>query len=341
MNYIGRKYSLLEFLKQGIRETVGGRARVFFDVFAGTGTVGWFFKQQGFRIVANDIQYYGYCLNRALVGISRQPGFSQVPGEKSLKGVLARLNDLPGKDGFVFQTYCSGGGRMYFSDENGQRCDAVRQRIEAWRRAGRLSEGEYFYLLASLIDAMDRVANTASVYAAHLKHLKKTAQKAVRLEPLPVVSGGGFRHRVHNQDGAALVGRVPCDILYMDPPYNQRQYCTNYHVLETIARYDDPTVFGQTGLREYDGQRSDFCLRRKALPALETMVRKARARYVFLSYNSEGLMKKDEIIETMKVFGKVKLNTLDYARFRADTDRENRVYKADRVEEYLFCLTKH
>ena len=350
MNYIGSKFSLLGFLEEGILKRVDPSCRVFFDVFAGTGVVGWHFKQKGFRIVANDIQYYAYCLNRARVQINRPPAFSGVAAElsiprrrKRIDGVLAHLNALEGVEGFTYRAYCQGGTcdseyrRQYFSDANGKRCDAIRMRIEAWREEEKLTEDEYSYLLASLIDAADRVANTASIYGAFLKHLKKSAAKPLRLEPI-AVTGSRLRHRIYNRDGAQLVGRVKCDVLYMDPPYNHRQYCANYHVLETIARYDGPELKGVTGLRPCDDQKSDFCMKKRALPAFESMLEKARARYVFLSYNSEGIMQKDEILSAMRRYGKTELVRRDYARFRADVDRADRVYKADRVVEYLFCL---
>jgi adenine-specific DNA-methyltransferase len=126
----------------------------------------------------------------------------------------------------------------------------------------------------------------------------------------------------------------------MDPPYNQRQYCTNYHVLETIARYDRPKVYGVTGLRPHADQKSDFCRKHHALPTLDGMVRDTLARYVFLSYNSEGLMAKKDILDTLSKYGPVEVVSHDHTRFRADQDRDNRVYKADRVEEFLFCLEK-
>ena len=211
--------------------------------------------------------------------------------------------------------------------------------IEEWWQAGKLTEDEYFYLLASLIDAADRVANTASVYGAFLKHIKQSALKPLQLKRLTIFESDE-EHEVHNLDGQALVEYLSCDVLYMDPPYNHRQYCANYHVLETLARYDEPALKGVTGLRPQDDQKSDFCMKRRALPAFEEMVRKTSARYVFLSYNSEGIMGKDEILQTMGQYGKVDLMTRDYQRFRADVDRENRVYKADQVEEYLFCLNK-
>ena len=353
MNYIGSKYSLRDFLEAGILKNVNADCKVFCDVFAGTGAVGVHFKQKNFKIISNDIQYYAYCLNRALVGINRIPSFfgildDLIPAAQScdtIDTVLEYLNNLDGKSGFIYRNYCPGGTegtefkRQYFSDENGTRCDAIRMQIEEWWKAGKLTEDEYFYLMSSLIDAADRVANTASVYGAFLKHIKKSAMKPLELKRLGIVESDE-EHEVHNVNGQELVERLSCDVLYMDPPYNHRQYCANYHVLETIARYDEPDLKGVTGLRPQDDQKSDFCMKRRALPAFEEMVRKTSARYVFLSYNSEGIMGKDEILQTMGQYGGVDLVTRDYQRFRADVDRENRVYKADQVEEYLFCLNK-
>jgi adenine-specific DNA-methyltransferase len=348
LNYIGRKYSLLDFLDEGIRSFVDQDATRLFDVFAGTGTVGWHFKQKGFTVIANDIQYYAYCLNRAYVGLNRAPAFSKLRKTLGLRSsrsgpgdVLSAVNDTRPYSGFIHRNYCPGGpsGRFYFSKENGRRCDGIRRQIERWYDDGLLKDSEYYYLLASLIVSMDRVANTASVYAAYLKRLKTSARRDFVLEEVPTAGGNG-RHSVHNQNGADLVSRIPCDVLYMDPPYNQRQYCTNYHVLETIAANDRPKLSGVTGLRPYDHQRSDFCVKGKALGALNQMVSRTRARYVFLSYSSEGLMSRKEILSAMGAFGTVDVRTRRYQRFRADADGANRKYKADSVTEYLFRLEK-
>ncbi len=349
MNYIGSKYSLIDFLERGILKRVGPRRGLFCDLFAGTGIVGLRFKQLGFRIASNDIQHYAYCLNRAAVQINRMPEFDGLSRHNGrldgAEGVLSFLNGLEGVEGFIYQNYCPGGTkqsavkRQYFSDENGMRCDAVRTQIERWRRTGRLNEDEYYYLLASLIDAADRVANTASIYGAFLKHIKKTARKPLLLRKVPVFPSE-LNHATFNQDGLQVVQELDCDVLYMDPPYNHRQYCANYHVLETIARYDKPKVYGTTGLRPYQDQKSEFCMKKRALPALEEIVRSTSANHVFLSYNNEGIMSRNDIKKVMMKHGEVEVETLRYPRFRADVDRDNRVYKGDWVREYLFCLRK-
>jgi adenine-specific DNA-methyltransferase len=350
MNYIGRKYTLLPFLQDAILSRVGRRRGVFCDIFAGTGVVGHHFKSFGFKIVANDIQYYAYCLNKTSVCSNRAPRFANVArsakaGFRSgVERTLTFLNRLPGIEGFIFQNYCPGGSgsghsRMYFSDDNGKRCDAIRKRIETWHKRGKLTEGEYVYLIASLLDAADRVANTASVYAAYLKRLKKTALKPLTLEAVPLIRTT-LRHKAYNEDGLDLVKKITCDVLYMDPPYNQRQYCSNYHILETIARFDKPKIYGVTGLRPHQAQKSSFCVKAQALSSLEKMVHDTVARHVFLSYNSEGIMSREAIWKTLEKFGSVDMEMCEHSRFRADLDSHNRVYKSDRVNEYLFCLRK-
>lgn len=356
MNYIGSKYSLLPFLEENILEFVGPpNGHTLFDLFAGTGVVGHHFKRLGFRIIANDIQYYSFCLNQAYVGIHCEPKFTGLkdiicrtakhPFYNRIDVVLEYLNNLEGVEGFVYNNYCLGGTsgtkyhRQYFTDENGKRCDAIRLQIKKWYKNGKISKNEYFYLLASLIEAIDRVANTASVYGAFLKHLKPSACKIFRLEKLEIIPTQKSQ-KVYNKDGVALVDRFPYDILYLDPPYNHRQYCTNYHVLETIARYDNPQLYGVTGLREYSRQKSALCNKKDALQVLEDILQRTPAQFVFLSYNNEGLMSQEEITGTMARYGRVDLRKKEYSRFRADIDRENRKYKANGVMEYLFCLKK-
>jgi len=352
MNYIGSKLSLLPFLESGIVSWIDGSCRTLFDVFAGTGIVGWHFKQAGFRIVANDIQYYAYCLNRARVQCNSVPQFSalrQVLRESRLgsgvEGVMAYLNALEGVEGFVYTNFCAGGTRrgphrrMYFTDANGRKCDAIRSRIAGWQTKGLLDEREHDYLLASLVEAADRVANTASVYGAFLKRLKPSASRPLQLVPVPLARSR-LRHSVHNEDGLELAPRVRCEVLYMDPPYNHRQYCSNYHVLETLARHDSPELRGVTGLRSCENQKSAFCSRRGALDALARMVESTPARYVFLSYNSEGIMHEDDILSLMRRHGRADLIRRPRARFRADVDHSGRSYRTDRVDEFLFRMAR-
>lgn len=332
MNYIGSKYSLLEFLRDTIGNVTGytnSEGHTFADLFAGTGVVGAAYKEMGYQVISNDIQYYSYVLNKHL--IENVPTLDDSP--------LNELNSLTGTEGFVYNNYCQGSNseRNYFTDSNGQKCDAVRIALERMHNEGEIDDSVYFYFLASLVNSIDKYANTASVYGAFLKHIKKSAQKEFKLELLPVISGS--KGKVYNEDINALIRRVSGDILYLDPPYNARQYCTNYHVLETIARYDNPILNGKTGLRDYSSQKSLFCSKRTVDKTFDDLISHADFKYIFLSYNNEGLMSLDTIKAIMSKYGKYTCYTKDYRRFKADKD-ENRQIAADATTEYIHCLIK-
>lgn len=333
MNYIGSKYSLLGFLQETIANVTGYKDDdkfIFADLFAGTGVVGAAYKRKGCYVISNDIQYYSYVINKHL--IENIP-----PIERTV--LLNKLNGLEGIPGFVFNNYCAGSGcgRNYFIDNNGMRCDAIRTELEKLYKAGEIEESTYFYFLASLINSIDKYANTASVYGAFLKHIKSSAKRNFQLELLPIIDGP--KGKVYNENINVLVRKISGDVLYLDPPYNTRQYCTNYHVLETIARYDTPTLKGKTGLREYSKQKSEFCSKRTVISAFENLIAQADFKYVFLSYNNEGLMSLDTINEIMSKYGEYKCFTHNYRRFKADKD-ENRKITANTTTEYLHCLIK-
>lgn len=334
MNYIGSKFSLLDFLQETISEVTGynnGDEYVFADLFAGTGIVGSTYKSKGCRVISNDIQYYSYILNKHF--IENCP-----PVDSSL---LSEFNNLEGVDGFVYNNYCagSGSGRNYFSDDNGRKCDAIRTELEKLYREKKISESVYIYFLASLVNSIDKYANTASVYGAFLKHIKKSAAKKFELELLPVIDGP--KGTVYNENINSLVQKISGDVLYLDPPYNARQYCANYHVLETIARYDNPALSGKTGLRcDSAGQKSEFCSKRTVAKVFDDLIANARFKYIFLSYNNEGLMSLELIKEIMSRYGSYSFFTKDYRRFKADKDK-NRNIAADSTTEYLHCLIKN
>lgn len=329
MNYIGSKLSLIDFLVDSIEQVSGKKNGVFADLFAGTGIVGSTFREKGFEVIANDIQYYSYVLNKHLIENSENVDIA----------LVEHLNTLEGAEGFIYKNYCngSGSGRNYFSNDNGKKCDSIRMEIDRLYNSGEITEKQYYYLLASLINSIDKYANTASVYGAFLKHIKSSAAKPFVFELLPIVDGR--KGTVYSEDVNTLITKVKGDILYLDPPYNARQYCTNYHVLETISRYDNPTLYGKTGLREYSGQKSMYCSGKTVASSFEDLISKADFKHIFLSYNNEGLMPLNTIREIMSKYGKYEVFTKEYHRFRADKE-ENRNHKGSTTTEYLHCLIK-
>ncbi len=323
MNYIGSKFKLSAWIKEEITKRI--KPKIFCDLFAGTGIIGRIFKKEVKKVISNDIEYYAYVLNRNYIG-----------NHKNLKEkleVIEYLNNLPLRDdGFIYNNYCSPGGRLYFSDENGKKIDTIRMEIEKFRD----DEDLYYFLLASLIESADKVANTASVYGAFLKKLKKSAMKPLVLEPA-IYEENDNEHLVTQKDANELIREISGNVLYLDPPYNSRQYGANYHLLNTIAEYKEFKPKGKTGLREY--YKSPWCQKEKVKDVFEELIKNAEFEWIFLSYNNEGLMSKEDIRNIMSKYGKYSLVSINYQRFRSDKEG-NRNHKANKTKEYLHILEK-
>lgn len=379
MDYIGSKTKLLSFIENGVKKSLlinkDGRKScemVFADLFAGTGVVGEYFKLKGFNVISNDMQYYSYVVNKNLIENINPLGFP-FKSKESLEEILNELNNLPSnkiKKGFIYQNYCLGGTkgkefeRLYFSDENAILIDSVRQEIENKKSNNQIDENQYFYLLSCLLKASDKVSNTTGVYGAFLKTLNKNALKKMVLEPLKIndytwmndkksddflnlkgselyalYQRNNLKYQVYNENISQLIEKIEGDVLYLDPPYNNRHYCDNYHILETIAKYDNPEIKGKTGLRVDNMEfKSDFSKKSKAKQAIQDIIEKARFKYVFLSYSSESIVSKQDIENMMNKLGKVFVLEKSHKRFKSSlvgdqTKRE--------IVEYLFCLIKH
>ncbi len=333
MNYIGSKSKLSLWIQEEVKRVVGNdlSQKIFCDIFAGTGIVGRTFKKEVKKVIANDLEHYSYVLNKNYIENHQEI--------KHKKDYIEELNDLPLRDdGFIYKNYCKGSGseRQYFSDENGKKIDTVRLKIREWMRSGKIDTNLYYFLLASLLESADKVANTASVYGAFLKHIKKSAQKELVLEPAYFTTNDNV-HQVFNKDSNELIKEIKGDILYLDPPYNHRQYSANYHILNTISLYKKFIPKGKTGLPNYN--RSSYSKKGEVYNAFEELIKNADFKYIFLSYNNEGLMSEDGVKAIMLKYGKYTLTKKEYQRFKADkTDARN--HKASKTFEYLHILEK-
>lgn len=332
MNYIGSKLKLCQhFIPSTIKAICGNdlSQKIFCDIFAGTGIVGRTFKTSVKKVISNDVEYYSYILNKNYI-----ENHLEINNKKEL---IEELNQLPLlENGFIYKNYCLGGSgeRQYFSDENGKKIDSIRTKIEEWKRDGKITDNMYYFLLCSLLECADKVANTASVYGAYLKHLKKSAQKTFVLEPAEYEINDN-RHIVYNKDANVLINEIEGDILYLDPPYNTRQYGANYHLLNTIAEYKPFIPQGKTGLRKY--ARSKYCTASVVKNEFENLIKNAKFKYIFLSYNNEGLMSIIDVMNIMSKYGHYDLVQTEYQRFKADANRFN---KTNTTIEYLHILEK-
>jgi adenine-specific DNA-methyltransferase len=328
LNYIGSKLKLSSFLTTTIQNKVGDISqKIFCDIFAGTGMVGRTFKPLVKTVIANDLEYYAYVLNRNYIGNYSTLEYTHL---------IEELNNLDPVSGFVTNHYSDQGlgNRKYFKKENGQKIDAIRLKIKEWKDTEFIDENMYFFLLASLIESADKVANTTSVYGAFLKQIKKSADKDLILDPANF-HNFGEDHIAYNSNANDLISNISGDILYMDPPYNERQYGANYHLLNTIALYDDFEPKGITGLRPYN--KSTFCQKGNVHESFEDLIKKADFEWIFLSYNNESLMSSAEVREIMSRYGEYSLEQKVYQRYKADKNRE---HSAESTIEYLHILKK-
>ena len=333
MNYIGSKLKLATFLKEEITKVTGNdlSQKIFCDIFAGTGIVGRTFKTDVKKIISNDLEDYSYVLNKNYI-----ENHEEINNKEEF---IEELNSLKLIDnGFIYNNYCMGSGsdRQYFSDSNGKKIDTIRTKLKEWKENQKIKDDLYYFLLASLLESADKVANTASVYGAYLKHIKKSASKELVLEPAHFELNENS-HEVYKSDSNELIKKIQGDILYLDPPYNQRQYSANYHILNTIALYDEFTPKGKTGMREYN--RSNYCKKNEVAKSFEELIKNANFQYIFLSYNNEGLMSENEVKDIMKKYGEYDLKTKEYQRFKADKT-QSRNHKAEKTFEYLHILEK-
>ncbi len=354
MRYIGSKFNLLSHIERVV-DDLGVKDGIFCDLFAGTACVAAHFKRQGFQVISNDLLELSYAFQRALIANNEEPKFAgiaetlgDVQGDNLFANlspyhkVVAWLNCLPGKRGFIYHNYCPSGdneyGRQYLSDSNGQKVDAIRQQIQQWRAAGEITENEFYLLLLPLLEATSKVANISGTYGAYLKHWDPRTYKNLPMVPAEIIRSD-VPHQVFRDDANQLIEDIRCDVLYLDPPYNTRQYITNYHLLETIARYDNPELRGKTGLRNYeDGEKSAYCSKSDCYSVFQDLIEKADARHILVSYNNEGILSHDEVMSILSLRGEPRCDSsIDYRRFKSNSHGDQPT-SDNRVQELLFHL---
>jgi adenine-specific DNA-methyltransferase len=328
MDYIGSKQKLSGWILDAIRPHLpSGRPARFLDACAGSCAMTFAAAEAGMAVVANDLFHFSGTIARGRAGITPD-------AVARAQARMPALNALPGRDGHFANAFTERAGRLYFSLENARRIDAMRAAIHD------APADERDYLLACLLEAVSRVSNTAGVQAAHLKALKARAKDAVEIRPeRPIAAAIPVEGRQGDLLDAIDLGGW--DAVYVDPPYNQRQYGPNYHLYETLVRDDAPPARGKTGIRDWKSESdSAFCRERDARALFAEIARRTRgAKVLAFSYNSDGLLPIRQIQDILAKEAPERLIALHdkpYPRYKSDS---RRAYREDALHEYLLVST--
>lgn len=306
--YLGNKYKLLPFITKVVEEECENINTVA-DIFAGTGAVASAFIDK--KLITNDIMYSNYICHVAWFGGEK---YSE---EKIIKIITQYNNMKVIEDNYMSDNFSD----TYFSLDDCRKIGFIRQDIEDKFNSGEINIRERALLITSLLYAMDKIANTCGHYDAYRQGVE--FEKHLQLyvpEPEPDINENNV---CYNMDTNELASEIEADLVYIDPPYNSRQYCDAYHLLENVARWDKPKVFGVARKMDRTALKSDYCTQ-KATAAFESLIDSIHAKYILLSYNnmankgndrSNAKISDDDIIRILNKKGKVKVFSEDYKAF--------------------------
>lgn len=322
MRYFGSKGSVVEDVYKVATSFVAHGT--FCDPFGGLGTVASRFKSGGFEVWTGDMLCAPHLFQVARIELGEVPRFQALKGAcsfDSCEQIVQHINDLPPHRGWIASTYS--GRRRFFTARNAMRGDAARDQIEAWRKSGLLTHGEHALLCASLIHSLDRVANTAGTYYAHLKSWYRKAMRPFEFRLEQPVRG---LHRGHARllDAAALAKKQPWTILYLDPPYNTRSYAGYYHFPESLATGYRGPVRGAAGIPDRELPRSRFSTASTALSSLADLIEAANWEVLLFHYSDDGLISPGPLRRLLRKFGSVSERTLHATGYSTRSNRSTR-----------------
>ena len=335
MRFIGNKEHIIREIKDLLdKEGLLSKKRLkLFDAFCGTGAVSNSLKDS-FELVVNDMMSWCVIYTKGRI-TARDCRFKKLgfdPFE-----FLNSSNKI--KKGFFYKNYSPGNSkRMYFSPENAGRIDYFRDSIEKWKQNSLINDDEYSYLLASLIESISFVSNTAGVYGAFLKHWDSRSKKPIIFRRVESKNSKYFNLKSYNDKIENIIDKIDCDVLYLDPPYTQNQYGTQYHLLETLVLCDNPSISQVTGSRPTAPMRSDWSKMYKAHILFDKIISKTTAKFIVLSYSTDGFMSKSFIEAILKRYGKPKTYKCRKITYNKYTNFKSRAKKGH--FEYLFFIEK-
>lgn len=306
--YLGNKYKLLPFITRVV-ENECKNINTVADIFAGTGAVASAFIDK--KIITNDIMYSNYICHVAWFS-------SEHYSEEKVIKIITQYNNLKiTEDNYMSDNFSN----TYFSLDDCRKIGFIRQDIEDKFNLGYINARERALLITSLLYAMDKIANTCGHYDAYRQGVE--FEKHLELyvpQPEPDVNENNV---CYNMDTNELAPEIEADLIYIDPPYNSRQYCDAYHLLENVARWEKPEVFGVARKMDRTALKSDYCTQ-KATVAFENLIDSIHAKYILLSYNnmankgndrSNAKISDDDIMKILSKKGKVKVFSEDYKAF--------------------------
>lgn len=348
---IGNKRALLGFLApviESVKERLGKSKLNIGDYFSGSGIVSRYFKAHATRLVSNDLEPYGEVVSRCFLTNARELDWDEA--EQYLRELESRVvNDQEG--GFISSMYApqddrfiQDGERVFYTRSNALYLDA------ACRAVHSLPEKMKYLFLGPLLSSASVHANTSGVFKGFYKDEKgigcfggrkgdalKRICGEIRLE-LPVLSEFSCSSEVYRMDANELACRVDdLDLIYLDPPYNQHPYGSNYFMLNLIADYGHPGEVSRVSGIPVSWNRSNYNAKKKARESLFSLIQSCRASHVLVSYNSEGFIAREDFEEVLSKLGKVSVQEISYNTFRGSRNLKGRdIY----VKEYLYLLEK-
>lgn len=326
MRYLGSKTLLLHDIGELLTQYRSDA--VFCDPFGGIGTVGNYMKRQGFQVISGDLLQFAHFFQIALIKLNSIPCFSGTTYEwNGTSGLEEYLNSLCVDHGWLIEEYCI--KRQFFTLDNARRIQACIDTIWGWNAAGKLSYEEYAFLIASLIHSMDRVANTAGTYYAYLKTFYRKARQTFQFKFLQPTKGQSMC-QCFLEDANTLVREHPCDILYLDPPYNTRDYAKYYHLPETVAKGVTPVAIGKAGIPQRQDVRSSYIVKSQVESAFSELICQAQCKTIIFHYTDKGLLSKQFIGQLLSEQGQVEEYYFDckgYHTKGAVSNSQHHVYK--------------
>ena len=341
MRYLGNKTRMLENINSVILDnniTEG----VFCDLFAGSGSVGDYFKER-FQIISNDFLHSLSIVNKAKLENKDVPSFKDFIKKYGVDPFTYFNNKIYISDSqfFITNNYSPKGNRQFFTEKNATKIDGIRIEIEKLYKDFIINLKERNFLIASLIESVMGVSNTTGTYEAYLKNWDNRALKEFELQPINIRKTNKiFNNTIYNKDSNELLRRITGDVLYIDPPYTVTDYNSAYHVLESISKYDYPTIGGITGRRKEITKKSKYTKKKQALINFEDLFRQANFNHILVSYSTQGLVSVDELVELAKRFAinnEVKVYEFPFREYKNIRSSQ----KGDNLKEIILYFKKN